>query len=214
MLPRGLYAITPGQIMDSKLLLDMIRQCLAGGARTIQYRHKGADRRRRWSDAQAIRDLCRESGATFIVNDDLELALELGADGVHLGREDLPCTEARRQAGDKLLIGVSCYDSLQRARQAAADGASYVAFGSAFPSPTKPVAVSADLPLYRQAARELQVPVVAIGGITPGNGAELVAAGCHALAVISGLFNAPDITATAAAFSALFRSDLAGDRLE
>ena len=153
----------------------------------------GDGRRRRPSAA-----LCREYKAAFIINDSLELAREVGADGVHLGKADLPCAEARRRAGPDLLIGVSCYDSLQRARQAVRDGASYVAFGSAFASPTKPAAVRADLPLFRQAVNELQIPVVAIGGITPTNASDLVAAGCHALAVISGLFNVPDITATAA----------------
>jgi len=213
-LPRGLYAITPEQIADTALLLDMVGRCLAGGARTIQYRHKGPEETRRSTEAQAIGALCREYKAAFIINDSLELAREVGADGVHLGKADLPCAEARRRAGPDLLIGVSCYDSLQRARQAVRDGASYVAFGSAFASPTKPAAVRADLPLFRQAVNELQIPVVAIGGITPTNASDLVAAGCHALAVISGLFNVPDITATAATFSALFGSDPAEDRLE
>lgn len=213
-LPRGLYAITPEQIADMELLLDMVRRCLAGGARTIQYRHKGPEETRRRAEAQAIGALCREYKAAFVINDSLELAQEVGADGVHLGKVDLTCAEARRRAGPDLLIGVSCYDSLQRARQAVRDGASYVAFGSAFASPTKPTAVRAELPLFREAATELQIPVVAIGGITPTNAPDLVAAGCHALAVISGLFNVPDITATAAAFSALFGSDTTADRLE
>lgn len=213
-LPRGLYAITPEQVTDSARLLELVRRCLAGGARTIQYRAKGSDKARLWSEAQAIATLCGQYEATFIINDRLDLAREIGADGVHLGKDDLSCAEARQQAGADLVIGVSCYDSLPRARQAVADGASYVAFGSAFPSPTKPDAVRADLSLYRQAAAELRIPVVAIGGITPDNAADLIAAGCHAVAVISALFDATDITPTAAAFSALFGSDAAADRLE
>lgn len=213
-LPRGLYAITPEQVTDTARLLDMVRRCLAGGTRTIQYRSKGSDRTRLWSEAQAISALCRQYGATFIINDHLDLARDIGADGVHLGKDDQSCAEARQQAGADLVVGVSCYDSLPRARQAVADGASYVAFGSAFPSPTKPGVVRADLSLYRQAAAELHIPVVAIGGITPHNAADLISAGCHAVAVISALFDATDLTPTAAAFSALFGSDAAADRLE
>lgn len=206
-LPRGLYAITPGEMPDFGRLLEMIGQCLAGGARTVQFRDKGTDHVRRREQALAISALCRRHDAAFVVNDDLALALEVGADGVHLGGSDLPCAEARRQAGTGLLIGVSCYDSVSSARAAIAAGASYVAFGSAFPSPTKPDAVSATLPLYRRAAAELGVPVVAIGGITPANAPGLISAGCHAVAVISSLFGAADIRAQARAFSGLFESD-------
>jgi thiamine-phosphate pyrophosphorylase len=213
-LPRGLYAITPGDIADGDELLEMIRQGLAGGARTVQYRDKGSDLSRRREQAQAIGALCREYDAAFVVNDDLGLALDVRADGVHLGGADLPCGEARRQAGPGFLIGVSCYDSLTSARGAIAQGASYVAFGSAYPSPTKPAAVEASLALYRRAAGELDVPVVAIGGITPENAPALISAGCHAVAVISSLFGAADIRGQARAFSALFEPAAAADRLE
>ena len=213
-LPRGLYAITPAGIADDDQLLGMIQQGLAGGARTVQYRDKGPDQSRRREQAQIVRALCREYDAAFVVNDDLDLALDVRADGVHLGGSDLPCGEARRQAGPGFLIGVSCYDSLSSAHGAIAQGASYVAFGSAYPSPTKPAAVRASLSLYRRAAAELEVPVVAIGGITPANAPALISAGCHAVAVISSLFGATDIRGQARAFSALFEAAAAADRLE
>jgi len=223
-LPRGLYAVTPEPIRgpnsrvdagaaDSRLLAQ-VNGCLRGGASIVQYRDKVSNPKQRRALASAINDLCRQHAAVFIVNDDIDLALEIGADGVHLGEADLACAPARARAGGNLLIGVSCYDSLPRARRALEDGASYVAFGSAFPSPTKPAAVLAPLSLYQQAARELAIPVVAIGGITTDNAPLLVSAGCHALAVISSLFDAADTVATARVFSQLFETSAPDDRLE
>lgn len=222
-LPTGLYAITPEQVggwesvsesaADSRLL-DEVSGCLHGGARTVQYRDKRPELIPRLALAKAIRDLCRQHAARFIVNDDLDLALDVGADGVHLGRSDLDCASARARAGAAFLIGISCYDSLPHARQAVRDGASYVAFGSAFVSSTKPHAIRAPLALYRQATRELDCPVVAIGGITPQNAPPLIDAGCHALAVISGLFDTADPGAAAREFSTLFQAQTGGNRLE
>ncbi len=223
-LPRGLYAVTPEPVRgpnsrvdpaaaDSRLLTQVSR-CLRGGASIVQYRDKVSNPQQRRELASAINDLCRQHAAVFIVNDDIDLALEIGADGVHLGESDLACAPARACAGGEFLIGISCYDSLPRARRALEDGASYVAFGSAFPSPTKPAAVRAPLSLYQQAARELAIPVVAIGGITTNNAPLLVRAGCHALAVISSLFDAADTVATARVFSQLFETSAADDRLE
>lgn len=222
-LPRGLYAVTPEQIggpeslvdpvADSRLL-ERVDRCLSGGACIVQYRDKNPDPKRRLAMACAISDLCRQHAAVFIVNDDIDLALEIGADGVHLGKSDLACAPARARAGAEFLIGISCYDSLPMARRALEDGASYVAFGSAFPSPTKPAAVRAPLSLYQQATQELAIPVVAIGGIRPDNASPLVSAGCHALAVISSLFDAADTRATAREFSQLFGTSAADDRLE
>jgi thiamine-phosphate pyrophosphorylase len=148
--------------------------------------------------------MCREYAVPFIVNDDVALALECGADGVHLGRDDGALSAARAALRGKLL-GASCYDSLPAARAAVAAGADYIAFGSVFPSPTKPAAVRAPLTLFSE-ARSLGVPLVAIGGITLQNAPQLLAAGADSLAVISDLFEAPDIRERARAYAMLFKS--------
>jgi thiamine-phosphate pyrophosphorylase len=201
--PRGLYALTPDE-PDTAALVACVRAALAGGAAAVQYRHKGADAALRRAQAAALAAVCREAGVPLIVNDDLELALEVDAAGAHLGRDDGDLAAARRRLGPERLLGASCYDRFDRAVQAAAAGADYVAFGSVFASPTKPAAVRAPLALFAAAKRRLEVPVVAIGGITLENACEVIAAGADALAVISALFDAPDITAAARAFRALF----------
>jgi thiamine-phosphate pyrophosphorylase len=196
---RGLYAITP-EHAERAMLRQQVTQALEGGIAMLQYRRKGAQ------DAGEARDLaalCRRSGVPFIVNDDLALALACGADGLHLGREDGDIAAARRQLAGKVL-GVSCYDSIDAARAAVAAGADYIAFGSVFASPTKPGAVRAPLSLFAQ-ARALGVPLVAIGGITLENAPQLLAAGADGLAVISDLFDAPDVRDRARAYGKLFQ---------
>lgn len=200
-LPRGLYAVTPDDGRDPVALAAL---ALAGGAVAVQYRDKSADRARRRREARALAALCHANDAILIVNDDVELALASGAAGVHLGRDDAGCAATRARVGDALLIGVSCYASVDRAGSAVADGADYVAFGSAYHSPTKPGAAHAPLELYEDAARSLPIPVVAIGGITPANAAPLVAAGCHCVAVISGVFDAGDPRRAATEIATLF----------
>jgi thiamine-phosphate pyrophosphorylase len=202
-LPRGLYAITP-ETPDTSRLLALVRAALAGGAAVIQYRSKQASRAMRREQAQGLAQLCRVHGAPLIVNDDLELALETGADGVHLGADDGDLAAARRKIGEDKLVGASCYDRLDLALAARKAGADYVAFGSVFASLTKPAAVRAPLALFAEARAAVGLPLVAIGGITPGNAAEAVAAGADALAVISALFDAPDVSVRAQAFTRLF----------
>ena len=200
----GLYALTP-DLADTAELLRRARAALLGGARLLQYRNKGADGAQRREQAGALLGLCREFGAPLIVNDDLGLALEIGADGAHLGREDGDLAAARAALGPGRLLGVSCYDAMERAREAKRNGADYVAFGSFFASPTKPAAVRAPLAVPAQARAELGLPVCAIGGITLQNAPQLLAAGVDLLAVITDLFEAPDIRARAAAFTSLFQ---------
>ncbi len=202
----GLYAITP-TCVDTVDLLRRVRLALVGGARVVQYRDKSGYAVLRLNRAQALRELTREFDAAFIVNDDVQLALESDADGVHLGAGDEDIGDARAVLGAHKIIGVSCYNRLPRARYAAHAGADYVAFGAFFSSVIKPEAVMADINLLQQASAELDLPVVAIGGINPQNGAALVQAGAAALAVISSLFNAADITAAAQKFSKLFIQD-------
>jgi len=199
---RGLYAITDGRALPA--LAAAVESAIRGGARQVQYRDKSMDRSRRRAEAGALLDLCRGHDVPLIVNDDVALAAEIGADGVHLGKDDGRVEEARVRLGPRAVIGVSCYDSLERAAQAAHDGADYVAFGSFFGSSTKPAAVRAPLALLKNARTQLGIPLCAIGGITPANGGELVRAGADMLAVIQGLFGADDVAAAAKAYSGLF----------
>ncbi len=201
-LRRGLYAVTDGRGGDA--LFDLVAALLRGGAVLLQYRAKGVPTGRRREESTALLALCREHRVPLIVNDDLALAFAIGADGVHLGRDDATLAEARAALGANAIIGVSCYADLERARAAAAGGADYIAFGSLFPSMTKPEAVSAPLALLGQARHELALPVCGIGGITLDNAGAVVAAGGDLLAVISDLAEAPDPEAHAAAYSALF----------
>ncbi|WP_243042243.1 thiamine phosphate synthase [Dyella sedimenti] len=197
---RGLYVITDGPRPN---LLEAVAQALAGGARLLQYRDKTADHDRRLAEARAIRALCAARGIPMIVNDDVQLAIATNAAGVHLGEDDGDVAAAREALGTDAILGVSCYDSLERARRFAAMDVDYVAFGTFFPSPTKPHARRAPFELLRQSAT-LGVPRVAIGGITPDNGQPLIDAGADYLAVISAVFGDPDVRGAAARFAQLF----------
>lgn len=207
--PAGLYGVTP-EWDDTDRLLAAVRDAAAGGMRALQLRRKHVQDAARAAQARALAPLCRELGVVFLVNDDWHLALDVGADGAHLGRDDDALTVVRAQAGHDLILGVSCYDDLQRARALAAAGTDYIAFGALFPSPTKPQAVRAPLALLTQ-AREfvsgLDAPrpaVVAIGGITPDNAPLVAQAGADSIAVITGLFEAPSIRTAALTCSAPF----------
>ena len=196
----GLYAIT----RSSPRLEREVAAALRGGARIIQYREKSLPVAERIAQARALAALCTRHDALLIVNDDPAVASAVGGAGVHLGRDDGSVAEARALLGPNALIGVSCYNDLARASNAARAGADYIAFGSFFPSATKPAAARAPLELLQEAKRMLDLPVVAIGGITVDNGGALVAAGADALAVIEGLFGQNDIEATARRYAALF----------
>jgi thiamine-phosphate pyrophosphorylase len=199
----GLYAVTPDE-PDTLRLLAGAEAALAGGAQALQYRNKPADAKLRLAQGRALASLCRKFRRPFIINDHLDLALALDADGLHLGSEDGALAEARRRLGDGKILGASCYDRLESALEAQRAGATYVAFGSFFPSSVKPGAVRAPLSLLTSARERLSVPVVAIGGITLGNAPGLIEAGAHGVAVISALFGARDVRAAARDFSALF----------
>ena len=211
---RGLYAITPedtaaqtsapDKALPDQVLLGQVAAAIAGGARLVQYRDKSGPGRHRHARAAALVQLCQTLGVPLIVNDDLELALAVGAAGVHLGRDDADPAAARARLGADAIIGVSCYDSLDLAEAAKQAGADYVAFGSFFPSAVKPHAVRPALDLLTRARARLAIPLVAIGGITPQNAGLLIAAGADMLAVITGIFAAPDITAAARAYCRLF----------
>ena len=200
---RGLYVVT-SDTEDTRTLLLRVHAALSGGARFVQYRNKAASSALRWEQASALKALCDDHDASLIVNDHATLALEIDAAGVHLGAEDGDIAAARALLGGAKIIGISCYDRLELARAAETAGADYVAFGSFFASLVKPGAVRASLDLLQAARRELKVPIAAIGGITLDNASSLVDAGADSIAVISALFTAPDVTAAARRFTALF----------
>ena len=198
----GLYAVTP-ELADTAELVARVNAALAGGATAIQYRSKLLTPRERYAQAEALARAVAARAALFIVNDDARLAAVVDADGVHLGEDDGSIDDARDCVGPDRLVGVSCYNDFNRAKDAVAAGADYVAFGSFFASAVKPDARRADMSLLSR-ARELCVPIVAIGGITAGNARELARAGANAVAVITAVFdssNAAKIEEAARALS-------------
>lgn len=200
--PRGLYLITPDE-PDTGRLLARVEPVLATGPCWLQYRNKAVGPEKRREQAHALVGACARHGVSLLVNDDWRLAVEAGAAGAHLGEDDGVLAEARAGMGKAAVLGASCYDDIGLARAAVDAGASYVAFGAFFPSSTKPAARRAAPALLAQ-ARGLGLPVVAIGGVTPDNGRQLVEAGADLLAVIAGVFEAPDPVAAARAYQACF----------
>lgn len=187
---RGVYLITP-DFDDTAAFVPRLDAALASKPMLVQYRNKRADAGQRLEQAAKVLERCRAHQVPLIINDHLELAVELGADGVHLGSEDGSLAEGRRRLGPDFIIGASCYNSLERARAAAAAGASYLAFGTFGASPTKPGARRAE-PSILTEARQLGLPLVAIGGVDAAIAPALVAAGADLLAVISSVFDSPD----------------------
>ncbi len=197
----GLYAITQTANKSGDTIINEVAAAIKGGAVIVQYRDKNP------ADApflaRELVKICHQHGVPLLINDDIELAALVGADGVHLGREDGAVTQARKQLGSDAIIGVSCYNFVEQAIAAQAQGATYAAFGRFFPSSSKPLAAPAQIETLRQAKRALTIPIVAIGGILPDNGAQLLAAGADLLAVIGGVFDhQPEQSARA--YQALF----------
>ncbi len=200
----GLYAITPDSV-DTELLCQMVEASILGGATIVQYRNKVADHKLRTKQARTLLELCKKHQVPFIINDHVTLCLEINADGVHIGGDDGDIAAIKSRIGEDKILGVSCYGEFARAEAAEKAGADYIAFGACFPSSTKPNAPRADLDLFTQ-AKKLNLPSVAIGGITLENAASVVEAGANAIAVIGELFKQePDkIRATAQQFSSIF----------
>jgi thiamine-phosphate pyrophosphorylase len=199
---RGLYAITPDE-PDTNRLLARVETVLRAGASWLQYRNKAASEDLRAEQALALQSLCSRFKVPLIINDDWALAAAVGAAGAHLGEDDGELALARHELGADAVLGASCYNDLKLARQAAFAGASYIAFGAFFASPTKPNARQASPDLLREAAA-LGLPRVAIGGITPDNARPLVEAGADLIAVVSGVFDAPDPAAATRAYLSCF----------
>ena len=200
---RGLYAITPDSVAEESLA-SMVTAALEAGASVVQFREKKSPLVQGVARVRRLAELCRAYGVPLIVNDNLALALASGAAGVHLGKDELDLMAEARSVKPRLIVGISCYDSLERARMAVRDGADYVAFGSFYPSGTKPGAVRCPIETLRAAREELSVPIVAIGGITPENGGALVDAGADYVAAISGVFDQHEIPVAVAAYRQLF----------
>jgi len=203
---RGLYAVTPDDNLLPRLSA-LVSATLQGGVKIVQYRNKTAPQPLRRSQAAELVRICRAEGAKLIVNDDLALALEIGADGVHLGRDDGDLRAARRLLGPDRILGVSCYNEMSRAEAAVAAGADYIAFGAVFSSRTKPAAIEAPLSLISEAKARFgsqDVAIAAIGGITLNNAPQVIAAGADLVAVITDLFDAMDITSRSEAYQQLF----------
>lgn len=205
MIERGLYLVTPDW-ENTEQLLAVSQAAMQGGAKVLQYRNKIAAAPLRRAQAQALRALTQKYGVALIINDDAVLALAVQADGVHIGREDGDIAELRQTIGPDFCIGASCYNDFERARRALEAGASYVAFGAMYASPTKPEAVSASPTLITRARQELGATVACIGGITADNAAPLVEAGADWVAVITDIYRAADPQAQALRFTQLYAS--------
>lgn len=202
---KGLYGITDSALAAGSSTAEQVALALDGGAKIIQYRDKSTDDDKRTKEARDLLQLCRQHGVPLIINDDVELASRIGADGVHLGKDDPDLEAARSRLGHEAIIGVSCYNRFELAIAAQQAGADYIAFGRFFSSSIKPDAVQADIGLLKRTKEELHLPTVAIGGITPENGGALVKAGADMLAVIHGVFGQPDIKAACNKFNKLFK---------
>jgi len=194
---KGLYAITDENLISKQYFNQAVESALKGGAKIIQYRDKSNDQKKRLVQATALRLLCKRYEALCIINDDIELAKAIDADGVHLGKDDSSIAQARKALGDDAIIGVSCYNDITIAIEAEKNTADYVAFGAIFSSSTKPDATVAGLDIISQAKRQLSIPVCTIGGITEDNLQQVVQHGADMSAVISSLFSSSDILQSA-----------------
>lgn len=201
---KGLYAITDENLLDEENFKQSVEFALQGGSRIIQYRDKSQNQNKRLRQATLLRTLCTQYHTTCIINDDIELALAVHADGVHLGRDDVSITQARQILGENSIIGISCYNNLDLARIAEKNQANYVAFGAMFSSPTKPEASDASPLLIASAKKQLSIPVCAIGGITEDNITQVINHGADMAAVISCLFASNNIKNTASVLSQHF----------
>ena len=202
---RGLYAITDTHLIPRDRFVETVEAAVRGGATLIQLREKETPREEIVRLGRAVLEVTRRYGALLIVNDHPSVAKEIGADGAHVGREDPPVAETRALLGPQAIIGASCYGDVARAVAAEQEGADYVAFGTPFPSPTKTSKrTDISLDIFQAAKRRVHCPVFAIGGITLANARQVIDAGADGIAVVSGVFGAPDVEAAARALAQLF----------
>jgi thiamine-phosphate pyrophosphorylase len=201
---RGLYAITDTHLIPRARFVETVEAAVRGGATMVQLREKETPPEEMVRLGRDILAVTRRYGALLIVNDHPLVAKEIGADGVHVGREDPPVAETRTIVGPDVIIGASCYGDIERAGAAEQAGADYVAFGTPFPSPTKPKRTDISLEIFQAAKQRVRIPVFAIGGITLANARQVIDAGADGIAVVSGVFAAPDVEAVARALAQLF----------
>jgi len=191
---QGVYAITDPHLLSDDILYDSVSQAIDAGISVLQYRNKIASYNIQQQQAERLNKLCQNNQVLFIINDNVQLAKQVSADGVHLGKEDNNISQARKQLGKTAIIGISCYNQIQRAIEAEQQGADYIAFGRFFPSKTKPHATAADPQIIIQAKQKISIPIVAIGGITAENANTVISAGADSIAVINGVFAQKNIT--------------------
>ncbi|KEI70529.1 thiamine phosphate synthase [Endozoicomonas elysicola] len=204
----GLYGVTDSQLQpDDRILIETVEQALMGGMKVLQYRDKSLDSGKRLRQAGALKVLCHQYQAMLIINDDIELALDVEADGVHLGQQDESLAYARERLGDYAIIGISCENSLEKAKTAVEQGANYIAFGKFFPSRTKPDAKNAELSILSEARQMFDLPIIAIGGITMENASDVITAGADMVAVVNNLFAAQNIRERSQNFMTLFNDN-------
>ncbi len=203
---RGLYVITDTKLIPRQRFVKTVEAAVRGGATMVQLREKETPREEVIRLGRELLDVTHAYGALLIVNDHPAIAREIGADGAHVGREDPPVAEARAMLGPEAIIGASCYGDAARAVAAEQAGADYVAFGTPFPSPTKPKRTDTSLGIFGEVKQQVKVPVFAIGGITIENAPQVIDAGADGIAVVSGVFAAPDVEAAARALAHLFSS--------
>jgi thiamine-phosphate pyrophosphorylase len=202
---KGLYGITDSNLLgNTEKLLTGVEAAFKGGMKMVQYRAKNLPLKQQLEQIQLLKQLCRKYNALFIINDDVKLAQQVNADGIHLGQDDIDVLTAREMLGPQAIIGCSCYNQLELGQRAQQQGADYVAFGRFFLSETKPEAVQADPFLMQQARALFDIPVCVIGGITSDNASALIQQGADMVAVIHDLFSAGDIQQQARRFSQLF----------
>lgn len=197
-----LYAVTDRRWTGARTLEDQVEAALRGGVTCVQLREKALEKAALLREARALGALCRRYGVPFLVNDHVDIALECGADGVHVGQSDLAAGEVRRRIGDRMLLGVSVR-SVEEARRAAGDGADYLGLGAVFPTGTKADAASVPPAVLRAVCRAVDLPAVAIGGIHAGNLRRLAGTGIDGVALISAIFSAADIEGTCRSLRAL-----------
>ena len=203
---KGLYAVTPEE-KDLFALSSQVESCIKGGARLIQYRSKILSKTEQQIQARKIKKICDYYKVPLIINDDIELCRILDADGVHLGENDDSLVKARLVLGPSKIIGVSCYNSIDRVKIAVDKRATYIALGACFPTTTKPYAPKASLDLIALVVKNFKIPVVAIGGINLENIELLINEGVNCIAVINSLFKVNDIEGTARQFSSLLNRE-------
>ena len=203
---KGLYAVTPEE-KDLFVLSSQVESCIKGGARLIQYRSKTLSKIEQNKQARKIKMVCDYYKVPLIINDDIELCRILDADGVHLGENDDSLEKARLILGPSKIIGVSCYNSIDRIKKAVDKGATYIALGACFPTITKPNAPTASLDLIALVLKKFKIPVVAIGGINLENIELLINEGINCVAVINSLFKTKDIEGMARQFSSLIKKE-------